>query len=219
MNCHAESMQEKSEQELIACAKRGDRASTTELFDRYYAKSLRVARGILRSEEDSQDAVQRAYLSAFQHLESFRGDACFKTWITRIVINCCFMQLRERRRHTACVYLEDLPGGRGADVIQCPSPTPEKNTWGREITSAISYAVSRLPKPQREVYNLSSSGLPVQEIATKLGVSLPAAKTRLFRARAGVRLHLKPMWPDLRGDGARLLRSSRAAARPAMSMA
>jgi len=211
-------MQEKLELELITHSKQGDRAAIAELFGRYYLSSLRLARGILRSEEDSQDAVQVAYSSAFQHLQSFRGDACFKTWITRIVVNCCLMQLRERRRHLACVYLDDLPGGRGADILRSPAPTPEKSTWRREITSAISHAVSRLPKPQREVYNLSASGLAVREIAAQLGLSVPAAKTRLFRARAGVRLHLKPVWPDIRVDPAPQLRSHRAVIKRTLSV-
>ena len=191
-------MQEKLELELITHGKLGDKAAMAELFGRYYSSSLRLARGILRSEEDSQDAVQVAYFSAFQHLHSFRGDACFKTWITRIVMNCCLMQLRERRRHIACVNLDDLEGGRGADTLTCPAPTPEKTAWRREITSAVSHAVSRLPKPQREVYSLSASGLAVREIAAALGLTVPAAKTRLFRARAGMRLHLRPVWRDAR---------------------
>jgi RNA polymerase sigma-70 factor (ECF subfamily) len=204
-------MHEKLEFELISHGQKGDRDAIAELFGRHYASSLRLARGILRSEEDSQDAVQVAYSSAFQHIHSFRGDACFKTWITRIVVNCCLMQLRERRRHVGCVYLDDLQGGRGADTLSCPAPTPEKSTWRGEITSAISRAVSRLPKPQREVYALSAAGLGVQEIATRLGLTVPAAKTRLFRARAGVRSHLKPVWRDIRVGSAPLMRSQRAA--------
>jgi RNA polymerase sigma-70 factor (ECF subfamily) len=191
-------MHEKLELDLITYGKHGDKAAMAELFSRYYSSSLRLARGILRSEEDSQDAVQVAYFSAFRHLHSFRGDACFKTWITRIVMNCCLMQLRERRRRIACTNLDDLQGGRGADTLASAAPTPEKYTWRREITSAISHAVSRLPKPQREVYNLSASGLAVREIAAMLGLTVPATKTRLFRARAGVRLHLSPVWRDTR---------------------
>jgi len=194
-------MQEILDLELIAHGKQGDRAAIAELFGRHYGSSLRVARGILRSEEDSQDAVQLAYSSAFQHLQGFRGDACFKTWITRIVANCCFMQLRERRRHVAFVYLDDLQGGRRGDALASPTPTPEKSTWRREITSAVSHAVSRLPATQREVYSLSESGMALQEIAARLGLTVPAVKTRLFRARAALRLQLKPVWPDFKFAG------------------
>ena len=191
-------MHEKPDVELIAHGKRGDQSALAELFERHYASSLRVARGILRCEDDSQDAVQVAYCSAFQHIHNFRGDACFKTWITRIVVNCCLMQLRTRRRGAAFIYPDDLEENRGLDILTSPAPTPEKLTWSCEIRSAISHAVSRLPKPQREVYKLSASGLPVQEIAAALGLTVPAAKTRLFRARAGVRSLLKPVWLDMR---------------------
>jgi len=88
-------MQEKREPELIAACKLGDNAAVTELLGQHYASSLRLARGILRSEEESQDAVQSAYFSALRHMPSFRGDATFKTWITRIVMNECLARLRE----------------------------------------------------------------------------------------------------------------------------
>src|SRR5271155_1377789 len=91
-------MQEKREPELIAACKRGDRAAGTELLGRHYASSLRLARGILRSEEESWDAVQSAYFLALRHIRNFRGDARFKTWITRIVMNECLVRLRERKR-------------------------------------------------------------------------------------------------------------------------
>src|SRR5260370_8270455 len=92
-------MTEKLEPELMADCKRGDKAAMTELFGRHYASSLRVARGILRSEEESQDAVQSAYASALKYLHSFRGDATFRTWITRIVMNHSLARLHQPRRH------------------------------------------------------------------------------------------------------------------------
>jgi RNA polymerase sigma-70 factor (ECF subfamily) len=187
-------MQQTTELDLITGGKQGNNAALTELFSRHYLSSLRIARGILRSEDDSQDAVQMAYFSAFQHLDSFRGDACFKTWITSIVVNSCRMQLRKPGRRMTWVALEDLPGGRGADILPSSAPTPEKVTWCREINSALSDAVSRLPDHLREVYTLYSvTGLSLKEVAAKLGLTVPATKTRLYRARAGVRSRLRPL--------------------------
>src|SRR5580704_4795411 len=103
-------MREKREPDLIAAAKLGDGAAIAELFERHYPSSLGVARRILRSEEESQDAVQSAYLSAFRHLRSFRGDAAFKTWITRIVTNHCLMRLRQPWRRVTRINLEALVG-------------------------------------------------------------------------------------------------------------
>ncbi|MGD1094898.1 MAG: sigma-70 family RNA polymerase sigma factor [Bryobacteraceae bacterium] len=196
-------MPDKPEIELIEQSKQGDQAAMTELFGRHYPASLRVARGILRSEDESQDAVQAAYISAFQHLNNFRGDACFKTWITRIVVNCCFMQLREPRRRVTWVDLDSVRGWHVQDILTSAAPTPERAAWWNEITVAFSDAVARLPKHLREAYALYSvSGLSLREVAAALGLTVPATKTRLFRARHRVRVRLQPMWPDARPCGA-----------------
>jgi RNA polymerase sigma-70 factor (ECF subfamily) len=203
-------MQEKTELELIADGREGDEAAIAELFRRHYASSLRLARTILRCEDESQDAVQVAYFSAFRHLDRFRGDASFKTWITRIVVNSCLIRLREPRRQFTWVHLEDL-GERGSDMLTSPAPTPEKSTWCSEITSAFSDAVSRLPKQLREVYTLYSvSGLSILEVATALGLTVSAAKARLFRARAGLRWRLQPVWSAMNSGAARMPARQRA---------
>jgi RNA polymerase sigma-70 factor (ECF subfamily) len=188
-------MHEQSEIELIAHGRQGDQAALTELFGRHYGSCLRVARGILRSKDDSQDAVQAAYLLAFRHLRRFRGKACFKTWITRIVVNCCLMQLRDARRRASWVPLDDLNGGQGPDVLASKFPSPETVTWFREIASALSEAFDNLPKKLSEAYGLyAASDLSLKEVAAQLGLTLPATKTRLSRARAGMRRRLKPLW-------------------------
>ena len=61
------------------------------LFAEHYKASLRTAYRILRSKEDSEDVVQTAYCAAFRHFHRFRGESSFKTWITRIVVNCCLI--------------------------------------------------------------------------------------------------------------------------------
>jgi RNA polymerase sigma-70 factor (ECF subfamily) len=87
-------MSELTDGELIELGRRGDVAAVGELFERHYEISLRVARRILRCEAESQDAVQAAYCAAFEHLDTFRGDSSFRTWITRIVVNRCLMAMR-----------------------------------------------------------------------------------------------------------------------------
>ena len=200
-DCNTNGMPQKPEVELIAQSKQGDQTSLSELFGRHYPSSLRLASRILRSREEAQDAVQTAYFSAFRHLHSFRGEASFKTWINRIVVNRCLMQLRESGRQVSWVCLEDLQG-----ELASPAPTPEKAAWFLEIASAFTHAASKLPKHLREVYTLHSvSGLSLREVATALGLTLSAARMRLFRANAGVRLHLQLMWPGAftRGTAAR----------------
>ena len=195
-------MQEKPEPELIADCKRGDKIAMTELFGRHYASSLRLARGILRSEEESQDAVQSAYVSALRYLHSFRGDATFKTWITRIVTNQCLVRLHERRRRRGWVSLDDLGRSVGLTMLASAVPTPEKATLCQEIASALSEAAASLPKPLREVFVLCAfSDLSLKEAAAALGLTVSATKTRLFRANARMRSHLQPVWSDVRIRG------------------
>jgi RNA polymerase sigma-70 factor (ECF subfamily) len=190
-------MQDKRDPELIAACKLGDNAAGTELLGRHYASSLRLARGILRSEEESQDAVQSAYFSALRHIRNFRGDATFKTWITRIVMNECLARLRQRKRRRDWVSLDDQDRSAKLNMLASSAPTPEKFTPSQEIASALSHAASILPKPLRDVFALCAfSGRSLEEAATALGLTVGATKTRLFRARARMRSHLRPVWSD-----------------------
>ena len=193
-------MQMTLEDTLIAQSKQGDQQAIAELVGRHYPASLQFARGFLRHSEDAQDAVQMAYFMAFRQLESFRGEASFKTWIRRIVVNCCLLQMRQARRRVTWVSLDNRHGGQGLDVFPSRAPTPEKNTWCGEISSAFSAAVATLPTHLREAYMLFEvSGLSLPEVALTLGLSLSATKSKVFRARARIRRSLQPVWPGSRG--------------------
>jgi len=188
-------MQDRAEHDLIAEGQLGNHAAISELFRRYQPFCLRLAGGILRSDEESQDAVQSALLNAFQHLNSFRGDAAFKTWLGRIVVNQCFMRLRvpERRQHW--VELDTITDNGMSNLLPSAAPSPEMLTWCKEVREAVADGVTRLPEPLREVFTLyAGSGLTLREVAGTLGLSLPAAKTRLFRANLRLRSHLAPIW-------------------------
>jgi RNA polymerase sigma-70 factor (ECF subfamily) len=202
-------MQEKSERELVAAGKRGEQAAIAELFERHYPSSLCVARGILRSEEESQDAVQSAYLSAFRHLHTFRGDASFKTWIGRIVTNHCLMRLRQPWLRIHRVDLDSLGSKEASSMLACPSSNPEKATFCGEIATALADAAARLPKPLFEVFQLYAGlGLTVREVAAATGLTLSAAKSRLFRAQSRMREHLQPVWSEARAGAAEIEREA-----------
>ena len=190
-------MSEKNESTLIAACRNGDKAAMNELFGRHYLSCLRLARGILRTDAECEDVVQAAYFSAFRHLQHFRGDASFKTWITRIVINQCRMLLRDPRRRLAWISLDDPDGGPPPVMFASTAPNPERSALIQETASALSDAIANLPHNMREVFKLCAvSGVPVQEAADSLGVSLAAAKSRLFRAHARLRTRLKPVWRE-----------------------
>lgn len=118
-------MQPSLDSELLADGRNGDRQALSDLFERHYTSSLRVARRILRSNEEAYDAVQSAYLAAFGHLHGFRGDAQFNTWMTRIVMNQCFIYLRRPERRRVYANLEDEYGRDGVCALAERTPTPE----------------------------------------------------------------------------------------------
>jgi RNA polymerase sigma-70 factor (ECF subfamily) len=180
-------VQLRSESQLIADGHNGDRRALSDLFERHYCSSVRIARSILRSEDDALDAVQSAYLSAFLHFGSFRGEASFSTWITRIVKNQCLMYLRQPARRVWASLEDEGRGGAVMSLAALP-PTPEDLARSREIADAVWDAGERLPKPLKDVYILRCvSGLCVKDAAKILGLSVRGAKTRLFRAQHRMR--------------------------------
>jgi len=192
------------EPELIAACKRGNKAAGTELLGQHYASSLRLARGILRSEEESQDAVHSAYFSALRHIREFRGDATFKTWITRIVMNECLARLRERRQRRDWVSVDNWDLSAELNMLASAAPNPEKFTLCQEIASALSDAASVLPKSLRDVFALCAfSDLSIGETAAALGLTVGTTKTRLFRGHARMRSHLQSVWSKMNIHGAR----------------
>lgn len=185
--CSVEAVQQRIESELIADGRNGDRQALSELFERHYQSSVRTARRILHSEEEALDAVQSAYLAAFQHFGSFRGEASFNTWITRIVKNQCLMYLRQPERRV-WMNLEEEGVGRAVMALASLTPTPEDFAGSREIAAAVSDAAETLPKCLQDVYILCCvSGFSVKEVAKMLGLTVTATKTRLFRVQHRIR--------------------------------
>lgn len=159
-----------------------------ELFAQHYRGSLRTARRILRSKEDSEDAVQNAYCAAYRNFHTFRGESSFNTWITRIVVNCCLMQLRARRARRQ-VTLDDVQ-----PALESCTATPETLCYQRELQAAHTKAASRLPQNLKDVYApCLIAGIAFPTVTHHLGLTSNAAKSRLFRARRKVEHALRPM--------------------------
>ena len=166
MTCRAEVVHPRSESELIADGRNRDRQALSDLLERHYRSSVRIARRILHSDDEALDAVQSAYLAAFQHLGAFRGEASFGTWITGIIKNQCLTYLRRPGRAWASL---DDERGRGAVMsLAALAPTPEDLAWSHEIADAVWDAVETLPKPLKDVDILRCVfGLCVKDAAEK----------------------------------------------------
>ncbi len=152
-----------------------------------------MALSILRDLHDAEDEVQNALCKAFQHIRQFQRDARFSTWLSRIVVNQCLMKLRRRRRANF-LYLDDVQIGEDAGTLDLPGhgDSPEQELGKKEVAVVISLEVGRIPPLLRHVFLLREvQRLPMPEVAERLGISIPAAKSRLLRAKTELRSRLQ----------------------------
>lgn len=184
------SFEEWSEGRLIAAAKNGHRAAFGVLCERHAEMILRVTFRITRNREDAEDAVQDSFMSAFVHITSFDERSRFATWLTRIAINSALGQLRKKRGVREISMDETNPAAESHPHFEIPdrTPNPEENYNIHERREIIGAAVGRLRPRNRRVVEVHQLGeFSVKETAKILGISIAAAKARMFHARAALR--------------------------------
>ncbi len=185
--------QEREDVQLVHAAKMGDMAAFDELVRRYDRQLFRVAQHITHNHEDAQDAVQEAFLRAFENLAGFEERSKFSTWLVRIVINQALMKLRKQRVATVVSIDDDPRPERDAMPLEiCDwSANPEKDYKASELREILTRALEGLSHSLRIVFVLRDmEGLSVEETANVLDLSIAAIKTRLLRARLQLRAAL-----------------------------
>jgi RNA polymerase sigma-70 factor, ECF subfamily len=172
--------------DLVALARQGDETAIRHLIKRHNQRLFRIARGIVRDDTEAEDIVQETYVRAFTSLGSFRGEAQFSTWLSRIALNEALGRIRQRRPLADLSELET--DGTGAQLIMFPSSqlpaSPETETARAQIRVLLEQAVDHLPDIFRIVFILRDvEGLSVEETASQLAIKPDTVKTRLHRAR------------------------------------
>ena len=180
---------------LVERVRSKDVAAFEELLGRYENKLYRLAMRFVRNENDAQEILQDAFLSAWRNLPGFEGRAQFGSWMYRVTVNAALMFLRARNRHPE-VMLDDIePGVLHKAAEQSAhgssedwSQRPDEQLQSEELRRHIQTAVDALPDGLRTVFLVRDvEGLSTEETAELLGLSLPAVKTRLHRARLALR--------------------------------
>jgi RNA polymerase sigma-70 factor (ECF subfamily) len=186
------SLESMDEPALIRDAQRGDVNAFNRLVLAYQSLAYNVAYRILGESEAAADATQDAFLSAYKHLDSYRGGS-FRGWLMRIVTNACYDELRRRKRRPS-VSLEDLltgPDGTETEseaVLASLDESPEERAQRRELAGALERCLGDLPDDMRAAVVLCDvQGFDYAEIADATGVALGTVKSRLSRARARLR--------------------------------
>ena len=175
-----------NDQNLVVRAKAGDTAAFVELGERHSTKVRRTAYRITRNCEDAEDALQESLLKAFRHLNDFENRSSFSSWLTRIAINSALTTLRKRR---ACKEVSIDVMGDAYEIFgrlepQDLSEDPERRYARCEREELLKRAMLQLRQDLRDAIQLQQAEeCSLRELAERLGISLSAAKSRLFRAK------------------------------------
>ena len=176
--------------DLVHATQAGDVSAFEKLVERYDRKLLRIAEHITHNREDSQDAVQEAFLKAFQHVGEFREDSQFSTWLIRITVNQALMQLRKRRITKDISLDEDFEGDGDLFPREVAdwAPNPEELYRASELRDILVKTLEELRPALRTVFVLRDiEGLSIHQTAEVLELSPAAVKARLWRARLQLR--------------------------------
>lgn len=179
--------------QLVTSAQRGDDNAFAELIRRHRSSCTKLALSILRDRQDAEDEVQNSMWKAFEHIGQFQQDAKFSTWLTRIVVNQCLMRLRQARR-AKFLYIDDTQVGDEIVTLELPDRGrgPENELGRSEVAAILQQEIQRIPPLLRNVFMLRDmQQMPMPDVASKLGISVAAAKSRLLRARLELRNRLQ----------------------------
>ena len=181
-----------ADDELVRRAQANDDSAFAELMRRTGPASLKLAVSILRDRQEAEDQVQNSYMNAWRHVGQFHRESKFSTWISRIVVNQCLMQLRKLRCLNSVSMVEEGPNGESREMqVADQRQSPEEALAGQELGQILRKEIQRLPPLLRSVLILRDvDELSTEEVATQLGVTASAVKSRLLRARAELRTRL-----------------------------
>ena len=157
-----------------------------QLIRKYNQRLYRIAKSILWNESEVEDAMQEAYIKAFQQLPKFEKRSGFATWITKILINECLMLKRRSKSKTSANELINL----------IDYTTPENATMNKELKNILEGAIATLPEKYRSVFVMREiENMSVAETGESLNISETNVKARLSRAKEMLRNNLTASMP------------------------
>jgi RNA polymerase sigma-70 factor, ECF subfamily len=176
----------------VARLKAGDLEAFEAIVRRYSGRLLATARRLLGNDHDAQDAVQETFISAFNSIAGFRGDARLSTWLHRIVVNAALVQLRHRHRWSEVPIHDLLPrfeaDGCWAEGTELSGGAVEHLTGARDTREAVRRCIAQLPTIYRSVLVLRDiEELDTSEVGEMLVININTVKIRLHRARQALK--------------------------------
>ena len=190
-------MHSKTDQELVALARSGDKGAFGELIERYQGMARRIALRVVGHDEVARELAQEAMLQAYLSLDRLRDADRFQSWLYGIVLNVCRSYLRDDGSHA--YSLEALTGGLRFEATPFTGvePGPQEAAEARELHETVLQAVQALsPKNRAATLLFYYEQLSVREIAATLDVSVAAVKGRLHKSKRQLRELLLPLYSE-----------------------
>jgi len=187
---------------LVHLARQGDFAAFESLVSKYERRLYGLAMRIVRHRQDAEEVVQQTFLSVIEHLQDFREESTFQTWLMRIAANHALALLRKRARRATVEFQENRSDEGYGDL---PHPqhiarwreTPAEIVQRRETAQLLREALDELDEKYRLVFVLRDvEGLSTHETAEALQISESNVKVRLLRARLMLRERLTSVLGD-----------------------
>jgi RNA polymerase sigma-70 factor, ECF subfamily len=173
---------------LAAACQSGDLHAYERLYALHGARMKNLARNILGSSADAEDAVQETFLKVQRGIGSFRGQSSFVTWTFRILVNTCYDARRSRLRKKEVATDDEQQRDDAA-----PLPEPRAAVAHPSLRLALERALATLTRHQRDVFLLYEvEGFHHAEISALLEISEAASKNALFQAKKNLRQMLEP---------------------------
>lgn len=187
-----------SDEDLVVKAQAGDYVAFEDLVRRHQRRTYAVALGIVKNSAEAEEVVQETFLSAFEHLEGFRGDSRFSTWIYRVASNHALMKLRKKKPEAIGDVTDLEPSMSRAQMrSEGTSPFDALSQWARrpdeaadanEVQQALESALDALSDDDRALLLMRSIGEASHEVlAERFNTTVPAVKSRLHRVRLNLR--------------------------------
>ncbi|RME60671.1 MAG: sigma-70 family RNA polymerase sigma factor [Candidatus Dadabacteria bacterium] len=190
----------KSDEELVEEFRNGKKEAVVPLMLRYLEKAQGLALRITRDEEETREVIQDVFLTLQAKLHTFEGKSQFSSWLYRITVNAAFMRLRQRKKHAAISFDSyQTPNIMDSSWMSPRSDSTDVNymTSRHELREALQRAIEKLPEDYKAIFILRDvDGLSNEEVSEILGLSVPAVKSRLHRARLMLRKKLKRFYQD-----------------------
>jgi RNA polymerase sigma-70 factor (ECF subfamily) len=176
--------------ELLRRARSGDLDAFAEIVGLYEQRLRIVVARLLDDARDVEEAVQDSFVQAWRHLDRYRGDAAIFTWLYRIGVNEALA--RRRRKSLPTIDLESPAAAAVAEGRR--EVQPEQSAEASDLRTQLIDHLRTLPFEYREAVVLRDvAGLTNEEVATALGITVPAAKSRIHRGRMQLRDLVDPM--------------------------